>query len=117
MVQAGTRRPARLAFAWGRAARLSFAAAGPAGGRPLSKVNRGAVSLRSAGSMLVYAEPIARPFPMLNRWRRAASETPVPDPALPVGREPERAAADRAEAALMVAVGQGDRERALPDLY
>ncbi len=54
---------------------------------------------------------------MLNRWRRAASETPVPDPALPVGREPERAAADRAEAALMVAVGQGDRERALPDLY
>jgi RNA polymerase sigma-70 factor (ECF subfamily) len=69
--------------------------------------------------MLVYADPTARPFPMLNRWLRSAPDAPASasTPAVPAGQDRERGAADQEEAALMVAVGEGDRERALPELY
>src|SRR5436190_7416539 len=61
--------------------------------------------------MLVYAEPTTRAFPMLNRWRRAATEADAP------GQEQERQRSEPDDAALLEAVGRGDRERALPELY
>ena len=51
---------------------------------------------------------------MLSRWRRAGSGAAAPVPTL---REAERGEDDRQEAALLAAVGRGDRERALPELY
>jgi RNA polymerase sigma-70 factor, ECF subfamily len=66
--------------------------------------------------MFAYAD--APTLPMLSRWRRAPSDAPARvEPAGSMAREPERAAAEREEAALLLAVGQGDRDRALPDLY
>src|SRR5262245_55147360 len=62
--------------------------------------------------MLAYAAPAARSSSMLNRWRRAASGA-----AAPAQPEAERREGDQEEAALLAAVGRGDRERALPELY
>jgi RNA polymerase sigma-70 factor (ECF subfamily) len=57
--------------------------------------------------MLVYAEPIPMGLPMLNRWRRGGAA-----PAAPAAEE-----AEPDDAALLQAVGRGDRERALRELY
>jgi RNA polymerase sigma-70 factor (ECF subfamily) len=49
--------------------------------------------------------------PMLRPWRRAPSDTPQP-----ASQEPRPGKGDD-EAALLAAIGNGDRERALPELY
>jgi RNA polymerase sigma-70 factor (ECF subfamily) len=48
--------------------------------------------------------------PMLRPWRRTPSDTAQP------AKEPEAGKGDD-EAALLAAIGKGDRERALPELY
>src|SRR5438270_13901188 len=62
--------------------------------------------------MLVYAEATARPLPMLNRWRRSGAEAGAS-----TRPEGDRQQGDPDDAALVEAVGRGDRERALPELY
>lgn len=53
---------------------------------------------------------------MLTPWRRGRARGAAPTPEEP--EQPlERSEEEREESALLVAVGRGDRDRALPDLY